>query len=48
MEDLNLAEAVAAEAVKQYKAYRREIRIWKFVAIASWCIAIAAVVWRFV
>lgn len=48
MEDLTLAEAVAKEAVKQHKAYRRELRIWKFVAIASWAIALASVIWRFV
>lgn len=47
IDDLKLAEAVAAEAVKQHKTYRREIRIWKFVAIASWVIAIVAVVGRF-
>lgn len=48
MEDLKLAEAVAKEAVKQHKAHRKEIRIWRVVAIASWAIALASVVWRFV
>lgn len=47
MLNLELAEAVAKEAVKQYKAYRKEIRIWRIVAIASWAIALASVVWRF-
>lgn len=47
IDGFKLAEAVAAEAVKQHKTYRRELRIWKFVAIASWVIAIVAVVGRF-
>lgn len=48
MLNLDIAEAVAAEAVKQYKVYRRQICIWRSIAIASWAISIAAIVWRFV
>nr|DAF73856.1 MAG TPA: hypothetical protein [Caudoviricetes sp.] len=46
MQGLEIAEAVAAEAIKQHKALRARIRHWQILAAVSWGITILLIIWR--